>query len=121
MMTDLNDICDICGHICNAKHFQQNFRNWTSGNVNIDNFIKDTQLSAHIIDHYYYGVSKSSLEWIPYDRLYNIKCFEDRFGKIYRANWIDGNIIHWDNEKKDWRRINQNVLVILKILNNPAL
>ena len=31
---------------CNAKHFQQNFEKWTSGNVDIDKFIQDAQLSA---------------------------------------------------------------------------
>ena len=33
-------------NVCNAKHFQQNFKNWTSRNNDIDKFIQDTQLSA---------------------------------------------------------------------------
>ena len=48
---------------CNAKRFQQNFENWTSGNVDIDKFIQDTQLSA---DNRF-----KILEWIPYDRFYD--------------------------------------------------
>ena len=49
-------ICEECNQkntsygwckACNAKHFQQNFEKWTSGNVVvIDKFIQDTQLSA---------------------------------------------------------------------------
>src|SRR3954471_7946959 len=31
---------------CNTKHFQQNFKNWTSGNHNIDEFIQKAQLKA---------------------------------------------------------------------------
>ena len=31
---------------CNAKRFQQDFPNWTSGNKYIDNFIQETQLNA---------------------------------------------------------------------------
>ncbi|EXX61131.1 Tpk2p [Rhizophagus irregularis DAOM 197198w] len=116
---NLNDICEKCHHKCNAKYFQQNFKNWTSGNNNIDKFIQGTQLSTHIFGHYHYGVSKAAVEWIPYDRLYNIKSVESRFGKMYKANWIDGNIIYWDNEKNNWKRINQNLLVILKTFDDP--
>src|SRR6266540_2397733 len=31
---------------CNAKRFQQEFPNWTSGNEFIDSFIQETQLNA---------------------------------------------------------------------------
>src|SRR5438876_11801147 len=31
---------------CNAKRFQQNFKNWTSGNYYIDKLIQKTQLKA---------------------------------------------------------------------------
>jgi len=29
---------------CNSKHFQQNFKNWTSGNNEVDEFIQKAQL-----------------------------------------------------------------------------
>ena len=35
-----------CQQSCNAKRFQQNFQNWTSGNHDIDKFIQKTQLKA---------------------------------------------------------------------------
>src|SRR2546429_207945 len=50
---------------CNAKRFQQDFPNWTSGNIYIDNFIQESQLDAQSDVHV--------LEWIPYNRLTNIK------------------------------------------------
>ena len=51
---------------CNVKRFQQNFKNWTSGNNVIDKFIQNTQLSAH-------SKSEKALEWIPYYKFYDIK------------------------------------------------
>ncbi|CAB4443804.1 unnamed protein product [Rhizophagus irregularis] len=107
--------CEKCKNTCHAMYFQQNFKNWTSGNNDIDKFIQDTQLSEHTN----YSV-KNALEWIPYDRLYDIKYIaKDEFGKIYRANWIDGKIDYWDNIDQNWLRYNQNMFVFLKSLNNP--
>jgi hypothetical protein len=60
------------------------------------------------------------LEWIPYDKLYDIKNIaKDKFGGVYRANWIDGNISYYDYE--DWGRNNRNMFVILKCLNIPNI
>ena len=46
-MLVLSENCKECNYVCNAIHFQQNFKNWTSGNNDIDKFIQVTQLSAH--------------------------------------------------------------------------
>ncbi|RGB32960.1 hypothetical protein C1646_762276 [Rhizophagus diaphanus] len=111
MVLNIN-MCKKCNFTCNAIYFQQNFENWTSGNDDIDKFIQVTQLSSH-------RDVKEVLEWIPYDRLYNIKCIvKDKFGKTYRANWIDGNISYWDNENQNWKRKGHNMFVNLKNLNN---
>src|SRR6266542_1429240 len=56
---------------CNAKRFQQDFPNWTSGNESIDRFIQEIQLNSR--NNY------KVLEWIPYNRLENIK-FHDKGG-----------------------------------------
>src|SRR5580698_8985339 len=94
-----NTYIDWC-YGCNAKHFQQNFENWTSGNVDIDKFIQDTQLSANDC--------LKVLEWIPYDRFYDIKYIaKGGFGKVYKA----GQIKNWDNKNQDWvqERCNRSV------------
>src|ERR1700729_4119445 len=102
-------VSDWC-KACNEKHFQQNFENWTSGNVDIDKFIQDIQLSAN---------KNKVLEWIPYDRFYDIEYIaKGGFGKIYKANWIDGYIFSWDNENKNWHRPFSNRFVALKSLKN---
>ena len=111
-MMVLNDKCKVCDYICNAMHFQHNFVNWTSDNDNIDKFIKDTQLSVH-------NNASKALEWIPYDRFYDIKCItEESFGKVYRAIWIDGHIDKWDVKSQSWNRYNKNMSVALKSLNS---
>ena len=59
------------------------------------------------------------LEWIPYYRFYDIKYIaKGGFGKVYKANWTNGRILHWDNENKNWYREEQNRFVALKSLNN---
>jgi hypothetical protein len=89
-MMVLNDNkCKRCNEICSAIHFQQNFKNWTSGSNDVDKFIQGSQLSVHLN----YSVSKA-LEWIPYDRFYNITCIAK--AEKYKANWIDGIISQWD-------------------------
>ena len=99
-MVVLDDICEKCNHVCSAIHFQQNFKNWTSGNNNIDKFIQNTQLSVHTNSEIY-----KALGWIPYDRFYDIKYIaKGGFGKVYRANWIDGPIYDWDDENENWKR-----------------
>src|SRR5581483_2689225 len=35
--------------LCNSMRFQQNFKNWTSENSNIDKLIQESQLNAKII------------------------------------------------------------------------
>src|SRR4051812_41923504 len=65
---------------CNSKHFQQNFKNWTSGNHDIDELIQRTQLKAK---NY-----KEALEWIEYDRFKEIKYLaKGGFGITYKAIW----------------------------------
>ena len=96
---------------CNAKHFQQNFEKWTSGNVDIDKFIQETQLSAN--------KSFEAIEWVPYDRFYDIKYIaKGGFGKVYRVIWIDGFIEKWDIKNQNWVRRYPNKFVALKSLNN---
>ncbi|RGB22806.1 kinase-like domain-containing protein [Rhizophagus diaphanus] len=96
---------------CNAKHFQQDFENWTSGNIDIDKCIQNVQLLAK-------GYHKI-LEWIPYDKLQDIEYIaKGGFGKVYRAKWVDGYIQSWDCKNKNWKRVRSNMCVAIKSLNN---
>ena len=58
----------------------------TSGNSVIDNFIYESRVKR---DNYY-----NNLEWIPYDRLKDIKPIgEGGFANIFSATWLDGKPI----------------------------
>jgi hypothetical protein len=117
-MVVLNDICVKCNSFkCNSMHFQHNFKNWTSGNNDIDKFIQDAQLSVHT----YQDLVTIALEWIPYERLSNIEYIaKGGFGKVYKAKWNDGRINNWNDYDQNWNRsVNyQHMMVALKSLNN---
>ncbi|EXX63594.1 uncharacterized protein OCT59_025545 [Rhizophagus irregularis] len=106
-----NDWCQSC----NANRFKLNFKNWSSGNDIIDEFIQKAQLEAK----HYRGV----LEWIDYDRFEDVKYLtKGGFGITYKAIWKDGNICNWDSKTNKWQRSNfdedQMTKVALKSMQN---
>src|SRR5436305_5191585 len=65
---------------------------WTSGNPDIDKFIKDTMYKTAKYDENDEIYSYPFLEWVPFDRFKDIKeVGEGGFAKVYSATWIDGN------------------------------
>ncbi|EXX72075.1 kinase-like domain-containing protein [Rhizophagus irregularis DAOM 181602=DAOM 197198] len=121
-----NGLCKECKQLntgsnwcksCNAKHFQQNFKNWTSGNDEVDKLIQKTQLKAEI--------QNEILEWIEYDRFEDVEYLaKGGFGTIYKAIWKDGYIEKWDSKNNQWERSKEwnikyeNFPVALKCLHN---
>ena len=96
---------------CNAKRLEENFKNWTSGNKVIDEFIQQSQLNA--------VYSRKCLEWIPFEKFQNITYItRGGFGKVYSADWPEGNISSWDIENKKWKRFSSQV--VLKSLDNSS-
>jgi hypothetical protein len=102
--------------LCNSKRFQQNFKNWTSGNNEVDKFIQKAQLKAKN--------NSEILEWIEYDRFENVEYLaKGGFGTIYKAIWKDGFILSWDSENNQWEKRYiwtgyENFPVVLKCLHN---
>ncbi|POG58236.1 kinase-like domain-containing protein [Rhizophagus irregularis DAOM 181602=DAOM 197198] len=96
---------------CNAKRFKDNFKNWTSGNKDIDEFIQQSQLNAV---HY-----MKYLEWIPFENFKDITYItRGGFGKIYSAEWPEGYIKYWNIENQEWVRYSKKVA--LKSLDNSS-
>lgn len=96
--------CDVCSPI----HLQREFFSWSSGNKEVDEFIKFQQLKTK--------KSGDLIEWIPYDRLSDIKYVaEGGFSKVYSASWLDGLIQGWNFEQKQWKRLGKTK-VALKVL-----
>ncbi|CAB4430745.1 unnamed protein product [Rhizophagus irregularis] len=97
---------------CNAKRFEENFKNWTSGNKDIDELIQHSQLNA--------VECTKCLEWIPFEKFQNVTYItRGGFGKIYSAEWPEGNIYRWDIENQKWHRFT-SVGVALKSLDNSS-
>src|SRR6266498_838923 len=70
---------------------------WTSGNPDIDKFIKDTMYNAR-------DNKGKFLEWVPFDRFTDIKeVGEGGFAKVYSAIWIDGKL-EYEKEDGSWRK-----------------
>lgn len=83
--------------VCNAQRSQKNFAKWTSNNPKIDEFIQECQLKATDANKF--------LEWIPYEQFANIEYLaEGGFGKVYKAQWVTGNVRHWNQKNNQWQR-----------------
>lgn len=99
---------------CNGQHFKQQFKNWSSGNEVVDEFIRETQINA--LNHF------QKLEWIEYEKFTDIKYLsKGGFGKVHVATWKEGYIYKWDVKKKDWSRRYEllgEIKVVLKSLYN---
>ncbi|CAG8619244.1 3021_t:CDS:2, partial [Dentiscutata erythropus] len=98
MLVDPPSVCDRCL----SDVLEKEFSNWTSGNLQIDKFIKDAQRSSTYVEY---------PEWIHYNSLSEIK-FINRggFGAVYSAKWdkgvkcfseIDGDKYHTRSEPCD--------------------
>ena len=102
---------------CNAERFQRDFNNWASENEFIDRFIQETQINAQDND----GV----LEWIPYNRLANVEYLaRGGFSTVYKATWLDGKIVRWDNNNNKWFRdvgYSRNEVAIKKLDNSSNI
>src|ERR1051326_8457326 len=79
---------------------------WTSGNSEIDNFIKDTIYNAKDYDY------PRFLEWVPFDRFEDIKQIgEGGFAKVYSAKWIDGPE-KYTKENGSWKKLKPEPIIV---------
>lgn len=102
-----NTSFDWC-HPCNSQRFRDNFSKWTSGSTRVNDIIKKMQTNA--------TNSQGILEWIPWSRFRNVLLIDSGgAGSVYSANWIDGYIAYWDDEKNDWGRYESNSTFAIKV------
>ena len=93
---------------------------WSSGNSEIDEFIKDTIYNAKgNYDYYISGYCPLYLEWVPFDRFEDIKPIgEGGFAKVYSAKWIDGPAEYEKQDDGTWKKLDpEPINVALKRLN----
>ncbi|RHZ82771.1 hypothetical protein Glove_103g139 [Diversispora epigaea] len=95
---------------CIRKYLENNFRNWKSGNEEIDKLIQECQQKT---------VSpRRVIEWINYDQFKNIEHLtEGGCATIYIAIWKDGCYNKWNSENQMLERFGRQK-IILKRLNN---
>ena len=118
-----NDNCYNCSN-CNKQFAEELWckecdpygiiEGWTSGNPDIDKFIKDT---IYEINAEKFGIP---LEWVPFDKFTNIKQIgEGGFAKVYTATWIDGvSCFQEQNDDGSWKKRGPKPMeVALKRLN----
>jgi hypothetical protein len=108
-------LCEECNRIkitddwCNYCHLQLNFKNWTSGNNDVDEFIQKSQLKTKY--------ESQLIEWIEYDKFEDVEYLaKGGFGTTYKAVWKEGYIKR-DYDNDQWIR-NGETKVALKCLHN---
>ncbi|RHZ82924.1 hypothetical protein Glove_103g27 [Diversispora epigaea] len=95
---------------CIRKYLENNFRNWTSGNEEIDKLIQKCQQKT-VSPQYV-------IEWINYDQFENIEHLtEGGCATIYTAMWKDGSYDKLNSEKQILERFGREK-IILKRLND---
>ena len=96
---------------CKTAVLKENFRNWTSGESKMYEFIRHTQLNADKNIDY--------LEWIDFNQSNLVKNINERgaFSSIYSAIWMEGPRWNLDEEAEIWSRSGPTK-VILKRLDN---
>ena len=78
---------------------------WTSGNPDIDKFIKDTMYKPESWPKKDEENSYPFLEWVPFDKFTDIKEIgEGGFAKVYSAIWIDGYTYYKKQNDGSWKK-----------------
>jgi hypothetical protein len=111
--------CSYCNKLFNEELWckkcdpRRIIEGWTSGNSDIDKFIKDTMYSARK------DIRDKFLEWVPYDRFINMKEIgEGGFAKVFSATWIDGKLKYYNDYDGSWKKDEpRSMEVALKRLN----
>ena len=112
--------CKGCGKIytnienkwckpCQINNLRENYANWTSGNIEIDNYIQEWQ----------HHRSDLIFEWIPYNQFDNIKeIIKSDFTTVYSATWIDGPLEYVDYE---WERTPNKKVALKCLINSQSI
>ncbi|EXX70637.1 Cdc15p [Rhizophagus irregularis DAOM 197198w] len=99
---------------CNSQRFKQNFKNWTSGNHDVDEFIQKVQLKA----------TKDTLiiEWIEYDNFKDVEYLaKGGFGATFKAVWKDGFIGCWRDDINRWGRAPMSEVALKCLYNSQGI
>ena len=109
--SDVNKNCSCCNKSFTEELWCEEcdpFRiveGWTSGNPDIDKFIKDTMYKPAEYNEDNKKTNYPFLEWVPFDRFTDIKeVGEGGFAKVYSATWIDGKLKYRKQNDGSWKK-----------------
>src|SRR5579863_1733696 len=114
--------CYVCGkdntgveycQLCQAKIFEEKFSQWSSGDDEIDQIIRSSQLNAKNKDEV--------INWVLFSEFKNKKIIhKSEFGLFYKAEWEP--FLRWNLKTKVAKRINySDNRVVLKYSTLPNL
>ncbi|CAG8655998.1 15004_t:CDS:2 [Funneliformis caledonium] len=97
---------------CNATRFEQDFKNWTSGDHHVDELVQKSQLKAK---NY-----KEVIEWYNY-QFEDVKTLiKDKSGITYTASWYgDLCMLEWDYVRNSWKRYNPGRVILRYLHDEP--
>ncbi|RIB26539.1 kinase-like domain-containing protein [Gigaspora rosea] len=104
---NLNGKCMYCEHYNTSPAWCQScdpwkaIQEWTSGNNEIDNFIKEFQFKTTEYE--------KVIEWIPFDKLINLQKINEVSDLIFMATWVKGIRTIKDDSGKFQSRIISSV------------
>jgi len=88
---------------CEINNLKKNFTKWTSGNKQIDSFIRERQLKI-----YYTDITDIAFEWIPYNQFNDVELINKNdlitIYSIYSAVWRNGPLYYDYKGKEEWIR-----------------
>ncbi|CAB4392001.1 unnamed protein product [Rhizophagus irregularis] len=95
---------------CETNFMKGRFPYWSSGNKDIDELIRHTQLNSSQTCDY--------LEWIPFEAFEMVKYIgSGGSSSVYSALWMEGPRLVWDEGLQEWTRTGP-IKVALKRLDN---
>ncbi|RHZ65119.1 hypothetical protein Glove_319g110 [Diversispora epigaea] len=112
--------CEHCGNMTSAKQYceycirkylENNFKNWTSGNNEIDKLLQTCQKNVIRQD--------LAVEWVPFEKFSNVKYLtEGSFSKVYIAEWNEGCYDKWDSKNQQYIRYGKRNIVLKSLSNS---
>ncbi|RHZ73758.1 hypothetical protein Glove_229g53 [Diversispora epigaea] len=90
---------------CIRKYLKNNFKNWTSGNNELDKLIQECQQTTIL--------PNTVIEWISCDQFENVKYLVTGIcSDFYTAIWKDGSYDKWNSERQILERSERQMIVI---------
>ncbi len=87
---------------------------YKSGNKVVDDVVRNTQINCNL--------NFNMMEFVPYNQFEKIKLIAKvELCKIYKATWINGPILSWNNKELKFRRGSFTDVALQKLKNSKDI